>query len=276
MLTDAIRGALLAVGRSVLDADVAATPTVGVLVRHHEAAGAIQVSASHNPPEYNGIKLFSQTGQVLSAAEGEQVVERFHQGEISWVTYQHIGQAQLLEDTLSRHAEMVLRTVDVAAIRQRGFRVLLDSNHGAGSRMGRHILRELGCQVTILGGEPDGDFAHPPEPTAENLASVCDKVVAAGAEVGFCQDPDADRLALIDEQGRYIGEEYTVADLPGAGPARAIGPGGDQLLHQSHVGRPGEEIWCTLLSRTGGRSQRGAHDETAAGDLRRRRKWRTD
>ncbi len=103
-----------------------------------------------------------------------------------------------------------MRTVDESAIRQRAFRVLLDSNHGAGSRLGRYLLGELGCEVTVLGGEPDGYFAHPPEPTAENLAGVS-RVVAAQADVGFCQDPDADRLALIDEKGQYIGEEYTVA-----------------------------------------------------------------
>lgn len=211
MLTDAIRGALLAIGRSVLDADVAATPTAGVLIRHHNAAGGIQVSASHNPPEYNGIKLFTNSGQVLSAEEGEKVVQRFHQTPSDWVTYQHIGQAQWLDDTLTRHVELVLDTVDAAAIRQRKFRVLLDSNHGAGSLMGRRLLNDLGCEVTLLGGEPDGLFSHPPEPTAENLASVSEKVVSAGAAVGFCQDPDADRLALIDEKGRYIGEEYTVA-----------------------------------------------------------------
>lgn len=211
MLTDAIRGALLASGRSVIDADVAATPTVGVLVRHHEAAGGIQVSASHNPPEYNGIKLFTRTGQVLSAAAGEQVIDRYRDGVNRWVTYEQIGQARRLDDTLSRHVELVLATIDCDSIRKRRFQVLLDSNHGAGSLMGRRLLSELGCKIELLGGEPNGQFAHPPEPTAKNLAGVSHQVTQAGAVVGFCQDPDADRLALIDEKGRYIGEEYTLA-----------------------------------------------------------------
>jgi len=105
----------------------------------------------------------------------------------------------------------VFATVDVDRIRRRGFKVLLDSIHGAGGPLGRRLLEELGCRVTILGEEPDGRFDHPPEPTAENLAGVLSAVTTAGADIGFCQDPDADRLAVIDESGRYLGEEYTVA-----------------------------------------------------------------
>ncbi|MHB8970449.1 MAG: phosphoglucosamine mutase [Pirellulaceae bacterium] len=211
MLVDAVRGAWLAIGRSVLDAEVAATPTVGVLVREYAAAGAIQVSASHNPPEYNGIKLFSAAGQVLTADEGEQVVARFRAGHIDWVDYQRIGNAQGIDNTTHRHVELLLGIVDRTPIRRRGFHVLLDSNHGSGSVLGQRLLNELGCRVTLLGGQPDGLFSHPPEPTADNLAGICRDVVAAKADVGFCQDPDADRLAVIDERGRYIGEEYTLA-----------------------------------------------------------------
>jgi phosphomannomutase len=99
----------------------------------------------------------------------------------------------------------------VDAIRARKFRVLLDSNAGAGSLLGRKLLAELGCELTMLGGQANGRFEHPPEPTAENLAGVAQQVRSADAQLGFCQDPDADRLAIIDEQGRYIGEEYTLA-----------------------------------------------------------------
>jgi phosphomannomutase len=101
--------------------------------------------------------------------------------------------------------------VNVEQIRARRFKVLLDSNHGAGSVVGRRVLAELGCEVVYLGDEPDGAFAHLPEPTRENLATVCHRVVEGAAAVGFCQDPDADRLALIDAQGDYVGEEYTLA-----------------------------------------------------------------
>jgi phosphomannomutase len=122
-----------------------------------------------------------------------------------------VSPGQPPDDTLACHLEAVLATVDVPRIRSRGFKVLLDSNRGAGSPLGRRLLEALGCRATILGGPPDGQFQHPPEPTAENLSGLLAAVTQAGAEVGFCQDPDADRLAVIDESGRYLGEEYTVA-----------------------------------------------------------------
>jgi phosphomannomutase len=106
---------------------------------------------------------------------------------------------------------LVANIVDVERIREAGFRVLLDANHGAGSALGGPLLSRLGCRVNVLGEQPDGRFAHTPEPTAENLVGVCEQVTRNGAAIGFCQDPDADRLAIIDENGRYIGEEFTLA-----------------------------------------------------------------
>ncbi|HBE66737.1 MAG TPA: phosphoglucosamine mutase, partial [Planctomycetaceae bacterium] len=122
-----------------------------------------------------------------------------------------LGTISSLPDPHADHLDLVLKTIDVEAIRAKKFRVLLDSNRGAGSILGRRLLEALGCQVQILGETPDGKFEHTPEPTAQNLVSVCKQVTDAGAVVGFCQDPDADRLAVIDETGNYIGEELTLA-----------------------------------------------------------------
>jgi phosphomannomutase len=116
-----------------------------------------------------------------------------------------------LIDTVSEHLSLIEKTVDVARIRACRFRVLLDANHGAGSVLGRPLVARLGCDVLLRGGDPDGQFSHPPEPTAENLANVLSEVTRVRANIGFCQDPDADRLAIIDEQGCYLGEEYTLA-----------------------------------------------------------------
>jgi len=148
---------------------------------------------------------------VLPAAAGQRVLERYEQSACSWAPFDRVGLQASIADTTTAHLGLILTLVDVPAIRQRGFRVLLDANHGSGSVLGMRLLEALGCQVTLLGGTPDGRFAHPPEPTAENLAGVLDRVAEAGLDVGFCQDPDADRLAVIDERGRYLGEEYTLA-----------------------------------------------------------------
>jgi phosphomannomutase len=211
MLSAALRSGLTAVGRDVLDADVAATPTTGVLVRHLKAAGGIQISASHNPPEYNGLKLFSAAGRVIPEPAGAKVIDRYRTGSPKWVAHDRVGKVTTLDDTLGEHLGLVLATVDVARIRGKKYRVLVDANHGAGGLLAARLLEELGCTATILGAEPDGQFEHTPEPTAENLAGVLKAVPAARADIGFCQDPDADRLAVIDEQGRYLGEEYTLA-----------------------------------------------------------------
>lgn len=211
MLGDAVRSALAAVGRDTIDADVAATPTTGVLVSRYNAAGGIQISASHNPAEYNGLKLFGPAGHVIPAAEGAKVIERYRGDEIAWVGHDAIGTIDYCTDPTERHRDLVLATVDVERIRVRRFKVLLDSNHGAGSELGRELLAALDCEMTLLGEVPDGLFSHPPEPTVENLVSVVGEVTSRGADVGFCQDPDADRLALIDEKGRCLSEEYTFA-----------------------------------------------------------------
>jgi phosphomannomutase len=194
-----------------MDADIAATPTTGVLVRQYAAAGGIQISASHNPAEYNGLKLFAPSGQVLTDNVGQAVRQRFRQAQIAWAAHDAIGRVERCADPVSHHLKLVLATVNVPRIQQRRFHVLLDANHGAGSILGRRLLEELSCRVTVLGERPDGQFEHPPEPTAENLEAVRQRVPTSGAEIGFCQDPDADRLAVIDETGRFLGEEYTLA-----------------------------------------------------------------
>ncbi|HTN75940.1 MAG TPA: phosphoglucosamine mutase [Pirellulaceae bacterium] len=211
MLANAVRSALCAVGRHVFDAGIQATPTVGLLVRAEKAVGGVQISASHNPPEYNGLKLFSAEGRVISAAAGNEVIEHYRHGDAAWATHERVGQIGVIAHPALAHLRALAAIVDVKKIQKRAFRVILDSNHGAGGVLGQVMLADFGCKATVLAEKPTGLFVHPPEPCAENLAGVLSRVVEAGADVGFCQDPDADRLAIIDEKGRYIGEEYTLA-----------------------------------------------------------------
>ena len=211
MLADIICASLVALGRRVIDGDVAATPTTGVLIRQLAAAGGVQISASHNPPEYNGLKLFGGDGRVVPAEAGERVLRRYQKSDFAWAAHDKMGTVDRCDDPHAGHLQAVLESVDVERIRQRRFRVLLDSNHGAGSLLGIRLLQSLGCEITAVGDKPNGMFAHTPEPTEENLKGVCRAVESSQVAVGFCQDPDADRLALIDEHGRYVGEEYTLA-----------------------------------------------------------------
>ncbi|HVT30452.1 MAG TPA: phosphoglucosamine mutase [Lacipirellulaceae bacterium] len=214
LLAPVVAGLSQNAARRVLDAGIAATPTTGVLVRHHHCAGGIQISASHNPAQYNGLKLFSAEGRVVPANVGEVVLARYRTLDDGCSMFDRARATDIVEnlaDTTAHHLKLIEQIVDVERIRARRFRVLLDSNHGSGSVLGTPLLKRLGCDLVLLGGNPDGQFAHEPEPTAENLADVLANVTEARADVGFCQDPDADRLAIVDERGRYLGEEYTLA-----------------------------------------------------------------
>lgn len=211
MLACAVGSAAMAMGFDWIDADVAATPTTGVLVRTQQAVAGIQISASHNPIPYNGIKLFGPDGRVITAKLGQKVSETYRAKSFRWQTTENLGKRIIQQETVSEHLKWVLATVDVPAIQRRQFKILLDSNHGAGSLLGRSLLKALGCQFEIVGDTPDGRFAHPPEPTRQNLGTMMELAKQRSADAVFCQDPDADRLAIIDAQGDYIGEEYTVA-----------------------------------------------------------------
>ncbi len=211
MLAEAVSATLMAHGFDVLDLGVASTPTVGVEVRRAQAVAGVQISASHNPKEYNGLKLFGSDGRILSKHLGEQILDGYRKQQSRWVGVDQIGRRHVVTDPHEAHLNLVLKTVQVQTIQAQKFKVLLDSNHGAGSLLAKRLLEHLGCQITALGDTTDGAFAHKPEPLAENLVDVCGRVRSGGYDVGFCQDPDADRLAIIDHQGQYIGEEMTLA-----------------------------------------------------------------
>lgn len=211
MVRHAVISGLLATGCKVIDADIATTPTCGVLVTHLKAAGGIQITASHNPIPWNGLKPFSPEGSVYNQEQGERLLDVLNNEKFNFVSWDQLGEVERYENAAGPHIERVLALIDQAAIQQRKFKVVLDCNHGSGGVATPQLLEALGCEVIVLGGTPDGNFAHTPEPLKENLTSLCEEVVKQGADVGFAQDPDADRLAIVDETGRYIGEELTLA-----------------------------------------------------------------
>jgi phosphomannomutase len=207
----AVEAAVTGTGHDVVSAGATATPTVGWLVRHSHAAGGVQISASHNPPKYNGLKFFQRAGMVLSPAQGQALLERWQARAFRWASWDSLGSVSKHPDPDSGHLAAVLEVIDAAAIRRCRFKVVLDACHGAGGRLGKALLDAWGCETIVHGDQPDGRYDHPPEPTATNLREFAATVRSANAAVGFAQDPDADRLAVIDETGRYIGEELTLA-----------------------------------------------------------------
>jgi phosphomannomutase len=238
----AVEAGVSATGHDVLVAGATATPTVGVLVRDLRAAGGIQISASHNPPNYNGLKFFQRAGMVLSSRQGQAVIERWKGREFRWAGWDALGSRRVIDDPDRDHLARVLQVVDVPAIRRRRFKVVLDACHGAGGRLGRALLEALGCQPILLGGEPDGRYDHLPEPTETNLKEFLAVVTREGAAAGFVQDPDADRLAIVDENGRYIGEELTLAL---AASRRLLAAKGPVVLNLS-TSRVTEDLACGL------------------------------
>jgi phosphomannomutase len=148
---------------------------------------------------------------VITADAGEKVIEAYRDFNFPIVSHEHIGKISNLDDTTSAHLAAVLKTVNVEAIKSKNYKVVLDSHHGAGSVLGRQVLDSLGCEAQLLGDVPDGLFTRSPEPTEINLKETTKMASSFGADAVFCQDPDADRLAIIDEGGNYIGEEYTLA-----------------------------------------------------------------
>lgn len=211
MLRNAVLAGLLAAGCDVQDVGVAPTPTCGLAVRRLGATGGIQITASHNPAEWNGLKLFGPEGMVLTAAEGQRIQERFAARDFRRVSWNELGSVTECRLVADWHRDRVLELVDVAKIRGKQIRVFLDANGGAGGPLGRRLLDALQCQTSCLGCDADGFFQHPPEPIEANVATVGPRVAEAKADVGLVLDPDSDRLALIDETGRYVGEELTLA-----------------------------------------------------------------
>ncbi|MER3415923.1 MAG: phosphoglucosamine mutase [Gemmataceae bacterium] len=212
MLRDLVAGGLASAGCSIYHLSIAATPTVGVSIPALQAAGGIQITASHNPAPYNGLKFFGADGMVLPPAAGQQVLELCQQQRFKSASYSGVGQPHLCRFNPSTyHLQRILQYVDAEAIRKRRFRVFLDANHGAGGPLALLLLSTLGCEVVRVGCQTDGHFEHEPEPLAENLGDLPKQVAEENCQIGFVLDPDADRLALIDETGHYIGEEWTLA-----------------------------------------------------------------
>ncbi len=211
MVQRALVSGLMAAGCDVVELGIVTTPGTALMVGRLGAAGGVVVTASHNPKQWNGIKFLTPQGYAPPPDEAQRILDRYRAKQFKLVRVEQLRAVAPDDSTHEQHVSAVTAQVNVEAIRKRSFHVVLDSVNGAGGVGGRMLLERLGCRVTHLNAEPTGHFAHTPEPLAENLTGLCDAVRQHGADVGFAQDPDADRLAVVDNTGRYIGEEFTLA-----------------------------------------------------------------
>lgn len=207
-LESIVVNSLLESGVDVADAGIVATPTIQVLVRHLKAKGGIVITASHNPIQWNGFKFISNKGVFLNSEQNEKLLRI--RGSRGFVTSKKRGRETKLKDPENIHIKKVLRAVDVRAIRAMKLKVVIDSCNGAGSVITPKLLKALGCRVIEMNTEIDRPFPRGTEPTPENLTALCAKVKAEKANIGFAQDPDADRLSIVSDKGIAIGEEYTM------------------------------------------------------------------
>jgi phosphomannomutase len=212
MFHRAALAALQSVGCTVIDIGLTTTPTCQLAVEDHHAAGGLMLSASHNPIEWNALKFIGSSGLFLEAAEGAEMRALVESG-IPRATWDHLGEVTQDERAVQRHLERVLAIpyLDVEGIRRRRFKVALDCVRGAGGVIMPALLERLGCEMVAINLEADGRFPHPPEPVAENLGELERLVLDSGAAVGLAVDPDVDRLALVSNEGKAIGEDYTLA-----------------------------------------------------------------
>ena len=211
MVANLAEGTLLACGADVINAGLCSTPGTEMAVIVNRADGGIIITASHNPRQWNALKLLNSRGEFLSDAEGKQVLamseEEFDYPEIDAIGHV-LSRAPFNDEHIRR--VLALPLVDVEAVRRRRYKVVVDAVNSVGGVVIPKLLRELGCEVVELNCEPTGDFAHNPEPLPENLTGISEAVVREKADLGVVVDPDVDRLAFVSEDGTMFGEEYTL------------------------------------------------------------------
>ena len=226
MFARAVTAGLQSVGCDVIDVGVVPTPTILMAVRHHGAIGGIGVTASHNPAEWNALKLVSSEGIFLDVDRSARFRDYLVEQDPPRATWDELGCVSTDDEAWSRHLEAILDLpqIDVEKIRGANLKVAVDCVHGAGGPVITELLERLGCELVGIGMEPDGWFPRDPEPTAANLADLGRLVSESGAAIGLAIDPDADRLSLVDESGRAMGEDLTLALGCAAVLARTPGP----------------------------------------------------
>jgi len=210
MVKQAVIAGLLSSGCRVIDIGMCPVPTIQLLVRHHHAHGGIAITASHNPAEWNALKFIGAEGLFLSSGEAREMLDIYHQGAYTKVAGAEMREVEEISGATDLHIQKILEVLGPLPQSAKSLRVVLDACNGAGSLVGPKLLEALGAEVIPINVTPNGLFPRPAEPLAENLGDLCTAVKEHGADIGFAQDMDADRLAIVSEQGIPIGEDYTL------------------------------------------------------------------
>ncbi len=210
MVKHAVFSGLLSAGCRIIDVGVCGTPSAAMMINKLGADGGIVISASHNTIEWNALKFFRSDGVYLTQEQGRQLLDIYYGGDSVKVGYDKLHVVQTDDGALENHLNRVLDIVDVPALRKRKFKVAVDCCNGAGSNLALEFLKRTGCDVVAIDCEMNGLFPRNPEPTRAHVTAILDVVKKQGADLGFAQDADADRVAFIDEKGEYIGEEYSL------------------------------------------------------------------
>lgn len=215
MVRSVVCGTLVGMGFDVVDIGLATTPTTELAVRMSGADGGIIITASHNPRQWNALKLLNSEGEFLTKEDGNAVLAMAEAEDFCYADVDHLGRYTQDLSFAERHIDAVLalRLVDVDAVRKAGFKVCVDAINSVGGAVLPRLLSRLGVECRLLNGEPTGDFAHNPEPLEKNLGGIMAEMRSGGYDLGIVVDPDVDRLAFICEDGRMFGEEYTLVSV---------------------------------------------------------------
>lgn len=250
MFVRAVTAGLQSVGSSIIDLGVVSTPTLMLAVKEHpEAAGGVGVTASHNPAQWNALKLAGGDGTFLDGERSQAFRDFLTTADPVRAPWDALGGWVADNGAVDRHLERILSLphLDLEALRARGFHVAVDCVHGAGGEIIARLLEALGCRVSGMGMEPDGLFPRDPEPTAANLAPLGSWVRESGAELGMAIDPDGDRLSLVDGDGKPLGEDYTLALAADAVLSRTPGPVVTNLSTSQLLEDVAEAHGCPLI-----------------------------
>lgn len=215
MVSNIVSGTLMGCGFDVLDVGLSTTPTIEVAVQLHKSAGGIILTASHNPKQWNALKLLNAKGEFLSAADGENILALAENDDFKFTEVDDLGSYTFDDSFNEKHIEEVLKLdlVDVALVKSARFKVVVDAVNSTGGFMVPNLLKKMGVECVKLFCDPNGQFPHNPEPLPENLTEISKLVVSERADFGIVVDPDVDRLALVCEDGSMFGEEYTLVTV---------------------------------------------------------------